>query len=119
MLHVNKTSVSCQSGAYSSVGRGIGSGAGGLGFEPQSGWVTGKSTPSLWRDRHPAINGLRAFRAPRGAFPSGPKYQKNPGQHLHWKPDCTASGISASSFVPTAPRVNHPPATAREDIRTS
>ena len=33
--------------------------AGGLRFESQAGRVTGKSTPSLWRDEHPAIKGLR------------------------------------------------------------
>ena len=29
------------------------------GFESQAGRVTGKPTPSLWRDKHPAIKGLR------------------------------------------------------------
>ena len=33
--------------------------AGGPRFEPQAGRVTGKPTPSLWRDKHPAIKGLR------------------------------------------------------------
>ena len=33
--------------------------AGGLRFESQAGRVTGKSIPSLWRDRHSAIKGLR------------------------------------------------------------
>ena len=31
----------------------------GLGFESQTGRVTGRPTPSLWRDKHPAIEGLR------------------------------------------------------------
>ena len=47
------------SGSSSSIGRRIGSDAGGLGFEFQTGRSTGKSTPSLWRDMHPAIKGLR------------------------------------------------------------
>ena len=33
--------------------------AGGLGFESQTGWATGKSSPRPWRDKHPAIKGLR------------------------------------------------------------
>ena len=33
--------------------------AGGLRFESQAGRVTGKSIPSLWRETHPAIKGLR------------------------------------------------------------
>ena len=33
--------------------------AGGPMFESQAGRVTGKSIPSLWRDRHPAIKDLR------------------------------------------------------------
>ena len=33
--------------------------AGGLRFESQAGRVTGTSIPSLWRDKHPAIKGLR------------------------------------------------------------
>ena len=33
--------------------------AGGLRFESQTGRVRGKSIPSLWRDKHPAIKGLR------------------------------------------------------------
>ena len=33
--------------------------AGGPRFESQTGRVTGKSIPSLWRDRHPATKGLR------------------------------------------------------------
>ena len=33
--------------------------AGGLGFESQTGLVMGKSIPSLWRDKHPAVKGLR------------------------------------------------------------
>ena len=33
--------------------------AGGLRFESQPGWVTGKTTPRLWRDERPAIKGLR------------------------------------------------------------
>jgi len=33
--------------------------AGGLGFESCTGRITGKPIPSLWRDRHPAIKGLR------------------------------------------------------------
>ena len=32
---------------------------GGLGFKSQTGRVTGKSTPSLWRDKRLAIKGLR------------------------------------------------------------
>ena len=33
--------------------------AGGLRFESQTGRVAGKSIPSLWREKHPAIKGLR------------------------------------------------------------
>ena len=33
--------------------------AGGLGSESQTRQVTGKSIPSLWRDKHPGIKGLR------------------------------------------------------------
>ena len=47
------------SGTYSSVRRRVGSDAGGLGFESQTGRGMGKSIPSLWRDKHPAIKGLR------------------------------------------------------------
>ena len=47
------------SDTYSSVGKRIGSDAGGLGFESQTGRVRGKSIPSLWRDKHPAIKGPR------------------------------------------------------------
>ena len=32
--------------------------AGGPRFESHAGRVTGKPTPSLWRDKHPAIKGL-------------------------------------------------------------
>lgn len=46
-------------GTYSPVVRRIGSDAGGLGFESQTGRVRGRSIPSLWRDRRPAIKGLR------------------------------------------------------------
>ena len=42
--------------------------AGGLGFESQTGWVTGKFTPSLWRDQHPAIKGLRPPEHHAGQF---------------------------------------------------
>ena len=35
-----------------------------------------KSDPSLWRDRHPAIKGLRTSGAPRRASPSGPNKHK-------------------------------------------
>ena len=34
-----------------------GSDAGGLRLESPTGWVTGKSIPSLWREKHPAIKG--------------------------------------------------------------
>ena len=33
--------------------------AGGLRFESQAGWVTSKSIPSHWRDKHPAVKSLR------------------------------------------------------------
>ena len=42
--------------------------AGGPGFESQAGRVTGKSTPSLWRDKHPAIKGLRPPEHHAGQF---------------------------------------------------
>ena len=46
------------SGTYRSVGRRIGSNAGGLGLESQAGRIRGKSTPSLCRHKHPAIKSL-------------------------------------------------------------
>ena len=46
--------------------------AGGPRFESQTGRVTGKSIPSLWRDRHPAIKGLRPPSTTQG-IPPGPK----------------------------------------------
>ena len=65
-------------GSPTSGGRNIrtGSDAGGLRFESRTEWVAGRSTPSLWRDKHPAIKGPPASRAPRRAIPSGP--QKTP-----------------------------------------
>ena len=42
--------------------------AGGLRFESQAGQLTGKSTPSLWRDKHPAIKGLRPPEHHAGKF---------------------------------------------------
>ena len=44
--------------------------AGGLGFESQTGRVTGKSTPSLWRDKH----GLRPPERLAGQFHPDGKY---------------------------------------------
>ena len=43
----------------SSVAKDRLSGAGGPRFESQTGWLTGKSIPSLWRDKHLAIKGLQ------------------------------------------------------------
>ena len=42
--------------------------AGGPRFEFQAGRVTGKSIPSLWRDKHPAIKGLRSPEHHAGQF---------------------------------------------------
>jgi hypothetical protein len=42
--------------------------AGGPRFEPQTGRVVGKSIPSLWRDEHPAIKGLRPPEHRAGRF---------------------------------------------------
>ena len=56
-----KQPIRVRSGTYSPAGRRIASDAGGLGFESQTGRVRGKSTPSLWRNKHPAIKGLRLF----------------------------------------------------------
>ena len=45
----------------------------GLGFESQNGRVTGKSTPSLWRNEHPAVKGLRPPEHHAGQFHSDKK----------------------------------------------
>ena len=50
--------------------------AGGLRFESQAGRVTDKSIPSLWRDRHPAIKGLRSPEHHAGEF--RPDHKTNP-----------------------------------------
>ena len=42
--------------------------AGGLRFKSQAARVTGKSTPSLWRDKHPANKGLRPLEHHAGQF---------------------------------------------------
>ena len=42
--------------------------AGGPRFESHAGRVTGKPTPSLWRDKHPAIKGLRPPEHHAGKF---------------------------------------------------
>ena len=42
--------------------------AGGLRFESLAGRVTGKSTPSIWRDKHPAIKGLQPPEHQAGKF---------------------------------------------------
>ena len=42
--------------------------AGGPRFESRAGRVTGKPTPSLWRDKHPAIKGLRPPEHHAGKF---------------------------------------------------
>ena len=42
--------------------------AGGPRFESHAGRVTGKPTPSLWRDKHPAIKGLRPPEHHAGRF---------------------------------------------------
>ena len=52
--------------------------AGGLRFESQAGRGTGKSTPSLWRDRHPAIKGLRPPEHHAGKF--HPDHKQAPSQ---------------------------------------
>ena len=51
-----------------SVGRRVGSDAGGLRFESQTGRVRGKATPSLWRDSHLAIKGLQPPEHHAGQF---------------------------------------------------
>ena len=52
----------------------IGSDAGGLGFEFQTGRVRGKSIASLWRDKHPAIKGLEPPEHHAGQFHPDQKY---------------------------------------------
>ena len=42
--------------------------AGGPRFESHAGRVTGKPAPSLWRDKHPAIKGLRPPESRAGQF---------------------------------------------------
>ena len=56
----------------SCTGKGRLSDAGGLKFESQAGRVTGQSIPSLWRDKHPAIKGLRPPEHHAGKFLPGP-----------------------------------------------
>ena len=54
--------------------------AGGPRFESHAGRVTGKPTPSLWRDKHPAIKGLRPPEHHAGKFRQDqktPPSQKN------------------------------------------
>ena len=50
--------------------------AGGLGFESQTGRATGKSIPSLWRDKHAAIKSLRPPELHAGK--SHPDHKKTP-----------------------------------------
>ena len=50
--------------------------AGGLRFESQAGRVTGKAIPSLWREKHPAIKGLRPPEHHAGKF--HPDHKKTP-----------------------------------------
>ena len=57
-----------QSCTDSSVVRDPISDAGGPRFESHAGRVTGKPTPSLWRDKHPAIKGLRPPEHHAGKF---------------------------------------------------
>jgi len=49
----------CASAPKSPVGKKSLSDGGGPGFESQTGWVRGNSIRSPWRDRHPAVKGLR------------------------------------------------------------
>ena len=53
---------------FSSVGKGLLSDAGGPRFDSQTGWVWGRSAPSLWRDKHPAIKGLQPPEHHAGKF---------------------------------------------------
>ena len=54
--------------------------AGGPRFESQAGRVTGESAPSLWRDRHPAIKGLRPPGHHAGKF--HPDHEKTPPSQM-------------------------------------
>ena len=57
--------------------------AGGPRFESHAGRVTGKPTPSLWRDKHPAIKGLRPPEHHAGKFRQD---QKTPPSQKKEKP---------------------------------
>ena len=73
--------------------------AGGLRFESQAGRVTGKSIPSLWRDKHPAIKGLRPPEHHAGKF--HPDHKKIPPNQAKTKMRTQRTPSSAS---PPAPR---------------
>ena len=64
-MHLNLDAVSCTD---SLVVKDPISDAGGPRFESHAGRVTGKPTPSLWRDKHPAIKGLRPPEHHAGKF---------------------------------------------------
>ena len=59
--------------------------AGGPRFESQTGRVTGKPTTSLWRDKHPAIKGLRPPEHQAGKFrqdqTTPPSQKRNHNNH--------------------------------------
>ena len=69
--------------------------AGGPRFESHAGRVTGKPTPSLWRDEHPAIKGLRP-----------PEH--HPGQFCQDQKGSSESNPTKASFCLWVPFRDHP-----------
>ena len=78
------TTLASDSCTHSSVAKVRLSDAGGPRFESQAGWVTGKSTPSPWRDKHPAIKGLRPPEQHAGQL--HPDHKKTLSQNNNWLP---------------------------------
>ena len=54
---------------------------GGPRFESQTGRLTGKQTPSLWRDKRPAVKGLRPPEHHAGQFHLDLKTPPSPKTH--------------------------------------
>ena len=73
--------------------------AGGLRFESQAGRVTGKSIPSLWREKHPAIKGPRPPEHPAGKFHLD-HINTPPSQNTNW---CTRFTLYSRTLLSRKP----------------